>query len=99
MKDADRSRIRDLMDNEEAKARYLNSVEQRPGDLWPKPYYAHLDEMVFEATQWPEYVTPTFQLYNRWEAEYVRDKMHEVCPGRKYKMRWEFGGKLTRRTR
>lgn len=89
----------DVMDDPDKKAAYLNSVELRPGDLWPMPYYAHLDNLVHEAAACPDHKTPEFRLFNRWEAEYVQDKMHEVCPGRKYRMRWHFGGRLKEETR
>ena len=85
------------MTEAECKERYLDSLEHPPGEYFPSPYKHLLDNMITKAirevgTRFYEGVQ--FDLYNRWEAEYIEEQMAKRCPNIKYRMKWHFGGPM-----
>ena len=89
-----------LPDDPDHKEAYLNSPHNEPGSYLPfdTPYRFHLDALVTRAIRevgsfwWNEGVE--FNLYNRWEAEYIEEQMAKRCPQIPYRMKWHFGGPL-----
>ncbi len=62
------------------------------------PYRWHLDDLItraiHEVGNCGIYGGVEFQLFNRWEAEYIQEQMAKRCPQIQYRMRWHFGGPL-----
>lgn len=88
-----------LSDDPARKEAYLDSLERLPGSVlpFPTPYRHHLYDLVRQAIR--EVGTGfhhavEFKLFNRWEAEYIKEQMRERCPHIEFRMIWTFGGPM-----
>jgi hypothetical protein len=90
-----------LPDDPAQKEAYLNAPYHSPENylrfMTGLPYRWHLDDLVSRAirevgTTFHDGVE--FNLFNRWEAEYIQEQMAKRCPQIQYRMKWHFGGPL-----
>lgn len=87
-----------LPDDPTQKEAYLNSPETDYSLGGMKfPYRFFLNDLITKAIREVGsgfYGGVEFQLFNRWEAEYIQEQMAKRCPQIQYRMKWHFGGPL-----